>query len=278
MASMHAERLAPATVGRYWAAVRIMLKDAHRSGLIPVDPTDGVYPNRKAPRRREDTRDKILTAAQLYAVLDTAEEGTRDRLLLEVLAWTGAADRGGARAARRGCDVRRAADAADLAPVDLARRVAVVHEDREQPAHDRDRPGAGAAAVAGAGRPARHRGDLRHPHRQPVERLRGAAGGREGGTAGGVRISPHCLRHTRITHMLQAGNRSRDVADYAGDREETIIKHYSHAILDTRLTLPRRVELAPVLPPVEAPTDGVGRARGMPNPPYLQATAHTGTR
>src|SRR3546814_12536600 len=44
--------------------------------------------------------------------------------------------------------------------------------------------------------------------------------------------SPHTLRHSRITHLLEAGVDIWSVAKLAGDRVVTIDKVYAHASID----------------------------------------------
>ncbi|MBB3980084.1 integrase [Rhizobium azooxidifex] len=59
--------------------------------------------------------------------------------------------------------------------------------------------------------------DYHHPYRQLVESL-------------GItdRAHPHCMRHTRATHLLQAGKSIYDVARLLGDTVATVERVYGH--------------------------------------------------
>ncbi len=47
------------------------------------------------------------------------------------------------------------------------------------------------------------------------------------------RITPHILRHTRATHLLEAGMSIYNVATLLGDNPTTVEKVYAHACTST---------------------------------------------
>lgn len=204
---------APSSVERALSAIRGLLRHAMREGLLAVDPTDGVT----APRRGLHLP-KALTVGQVAAMLDAARRddpvSLRDSALLEVLYATGA---------RISEAVGLAADDLDLdAELPVLRLFGKGRKERivpigrwAQEALDaylvRSRP---VLAQRGEGTTAlflNQRG--RVLSRQSAWEIVRRAAQRAGVD---VEVSPHTLRHSFATHLLEGGASVRDVQELLG--------------------------------------------------------------
>lgn len=206
-AHLRASGLAPATVARRLAAVRGLHRFLVTEGFATDDPTRLIEPEPRRP-----PMPKALTVEEVFALLASPDPdtpaGRRDRALLEFLYATGS----------------RVSEAVgvDLAHVDLAERHALV---TGKGARQRLVPLGGAAVRAiEAWLPdrlqlARGRDDAlflnlkgRRLTRQGVYRIVRIHAHR----AGVGEVSPHVLRHSTATHMLEGGADLRTVQEILG--------------------------------------------------------------
>ena len=65
----------------------------------------------------------------------------------------------------------------------------------------------------------RYRWDFRRPFNEYLETQ-------------GVKFSPHCMRHTFISHLARAGTPIAQVSEWSGDRIKTLERHYIHSDTD----------------------------------------------
>ena len=220
--------LAASSAGRAVVAVRGFHRFAAREGLTTVDPGRDVRPPTLAKRLP-----KAITVSEVEAILDAAgAEGTpralRDRALLEVLYATGA----------------RISEAVGLDVDDLDLEAASVllrgkgGKQRMVPVGRlavaaveaylvRGRP---ALVSAGTGGPAlfvNHRGG--RLTRQSAWSILAAAVERSGVTAD---VSPHTLRHSFATHLLDGGADVRVVQELLGHASVTTTQIYTLVTVD----------------------------------------------
>ncbi len=203
--------LAPATVARKVAVVRGLHRFAVVEGLVDHDPTALL----ESPQR-PDALPKALTVEEVERVLDAPDAstllGARDRALLEFLYGTGA----------------RVSEAIglDLIDLDLEEGTAVLtgkgNRQRLVPV--------GRHAVAAIRAYLPGRSTLRRGRPDPGDLFLNARGtrlSRQGawgavrrhGLAAGIdgeRISPHVLRHSAATHMVEGGADLRTVQEMLG--------------------------------------------------------------
>lgn len=213
------------SVARKVSAIRAFFRWLCAEGRVPADPAAAL---KVAKRGRPLPR--FLSRAQVEALLvaprDDAWTGLRDRALLETLYSTGA----------------RVAEAAalDLADLDLAGGTALL---RGKGRKER---------LAGLGTPAQAALSLyldaterlrrrRHRHAVFLNRdgarlsVRGIARSlahhaRAAGLPAGT--SPHVLRHSFATHLLEAGANLREVQELLGHASLTSTQVYTHLSLD----------------------------------------------
>lgn len=219
--------LAASSAARALVAVRGLHKFAVREGLVDVDPARSVRPP-SAPRRLP----KALPVDDVVRLLDTPGEGAgplRDRALLEVLYSTGA----------------RISEAVglDLDDVDdHERTVLLAGKGGKQrlvpigrPALDaldaylvRARPG---LATRGRGTPAVFL-NLRGGRlsRQSAWQVLKVAAERAGIAAS---VSPHTLRHSFATHLLEGGADVRVVQELLGHASVTTTQIYTLVTVNT---------------------------------------------
>jgi integrase/recombinase XerD len=220
--------LAASSAARALVAVRGLHKFAVREGLVELDPARDVRPP-AAPRRLP----KALPVGDVLRLLDTPGiEGAgplRDRALLEVLYSTGA----------------RISEAVGLDLDDIDSRERTVLLDGKggkqrlvpigRPALDaldaylvRARPG---LAARGRGTPAvflnRRGGRL---SRQSAWQVLKVAAERAGITAA---VSPHTLRHSFATHLLEGGADVRVVQELLGHASVTTTQIYTLVTVNT---------------------------------------------
>lgn len=208
---LHGRGLAATTVARKIAAVRGYHRFLVAEGMAPEDPTVLL----ESPRRAEPLP-KALTVEDVSRLLDTPDRGSplgiRDAALLEFLYATG-------------CRVAEAVGV-DVLDIDLDEGSALVtgkgSKQRLVPL------GRYAIAAIDAYLPVRMelRGGARDPERlflnargrpltrqgvwQIVRRQARAAGFQE------ARVSPHVLRHSAATHMVEGGADLRSVQEILG--------------------------------------------------------------
>ncbi len=219
VSSLRASGLASATIARKLAAVRGLHRFLVAEGLAETDPTRLVDPEARRP-----SLPKALTVDQVLRLLEVPDPATvagrRDAALLEFLYATGA----------RVSEVV----ALDLADLDLEERVAVVtgkgNRQRLVPL--------GRAAVAAVEAWLVDRMKLvrsgvdavflnlrgRRLTRQGVHRIVAQAAR----TAGLSGVSPHVLRHSAATHMLEGGADLRAVQEMLGHARLSTTQVYTN--------------------------------------------------
>ena len=226
--------LAPASTARIVVAVRSLHRFALEDGLTESDPAREVTPP-KTGRRLP----KGLSLAEIQALLDTplieTPLGLRDAALLELLYGTGA--RISEVVSLDVDDVSRAAEAAADEPVGLRlfgkgskeRWVPVGSYAREalRAYLTRARPG---LVAKGKGTPAllvNSRGG--RLSRQSAWTILRTAAERAGITA---EVSPHTLRHSYATHLLEGGADVRVVQELLGHASVTTTQIYTMVTVD----------------------------------------------
>ena len=218
--------LAPRSTARKISAIRAFFAWLAESGRIDADPAESL----RLPKRPRDLP-KVLGREEIAALLDYRPEqggwqADRDRALLETLYSTGA----------RVSEMQ----AMDLADLDLDDGTVVLKgKGRKE-------------RIAGLGRPcrealedylvavaeARVRKDRRavflnrfggrlttRSIARLLEKRVAAAGIRRG-------VTPHTLRHSFATHMLQAGANLREVQELLGHASVASTQVYTHLTLD----------------------------------------------
>jgi integrase/recombinase XerC len=218
-------RYARRSVARHLSALRTMYRFLYREGRISQNPFTLI----KAPRQPRRLP-KVLSREEVAAVLgapDTATPlGLRDRALLEVLYATGL--RVGELVALQR---REVTDSDELRVLGKGRRERVVlmgaparealaeylRTGRSRLVRGRD---PGVLFLNARGGPLTDRGV-----RVVIDRhIRAAAAGR--------RISPHVLRHTFATHLLDGGADLRTVQELLGHASLTTTQIYTHVSRD----------------------------------------------
>jgi site-specific recombinase XerD len=227
LTSLRGRRLAPRTMARKISSLRAFFGWLATVGRLPTNPAEGLrLPRRGRSLPRVLARDEV---DRLLAVQDaTASDwrGARDQALLETLYSTGA----------------RVSEMAglDLGDVDLADGTALLKgKGRRERLAGLGRPCIRslesyfeALADARARRDAHavflnHRGTrLTARSIARVLQARVAAAGLPRG------VSPHTLRHSFATHMLEAGANLREVQELLGHRSVASTQIYTHLTLD----------------------------------------------
>jgi integrase/recombinase XerC len=227
IASLHRRRLSNRSLGRHLSTLRSFFRWACREGLAAANPARGL----PSPRAAK-TLPRALTLADTETLLDSADEGTfpeRERALFELLYATGL----------------RVSEAAglDLTDLDLESRLV------------RALGKGGKERIVPFGEPAREALDGYLSLRESLRRERdpardeddaeplfvNARGGRlttrsmarllkRRLRAAGLppRISPHALRHTFATHLLQAGADLRSIQELLGHASLSTTQKYTH--------------------------------------------------
>ncbi|MGF1666933.1 MAG: tyrosine recombinase [Acidimicrobiia bacterium] len=217
---LRSRNLAPASVSRKMAAVRGLHRHLVAEGLASDDPTVLVDRPRLAM-----SLPKALAVDEAIALVESPDistvAGRRDAALLEFLYGTG-------------CRVSEAVGL-DLAQLDLVERTSLVtgkgSKQRMVPL--------GWAAVAAIERWLPDRLDLaKADHDAVFVNLRGGRLSRQGAflvvkaaaSRAGVapeRISPHVLRHSAATHMIEGGADLRSVQEMLGHANVTTTQVYT---------------------------------------------------
>lgn len=228
-ASLAAAGLRPSSAARIVVSVRAFHRFAAREGMAAGDPALHVRPPAVPQRLPKALAYEHVTAIIAQAGDPATVEGLRDRALLELLYGTGA----------------RISEAVglDVDDVDLDERTVLVtgkgSKQRLLPlggfaaeAIDvylvRGRPG---LATRGAGTPRLLLNSLGRPlSRQSAYGILRAAADRAGVPG---RVSPHSLRHSFATHLLQNGADVRVVQELLGHASVTTTQIYTHVTVDT---------------------------------------------
>lgn len=216
LARLHARGLDPASVGRKLAALRSWFRFLVRRGVLERNPAREVRGPRP-PRKLVG----FLPIDETVALLDGPGAGERERAVLELLYATGL----------------RVSELAGLDLDDLdrsARTVRVVGKGRKE----RVVPfGAQAARALDAwlARRGLRPGPLflnRRGGRLSVRSLNAAVRRRARAAGLSRRVSPHTLRHTFATHLLDAGADLRLIQDLLGHSRLSTTQRYTHVGTD----------------------------------------------
>jgi integrase/recombinase XerC len=223
LASLHRAKLANRSLARHLSTLRSFFRWACREGHLDHNPTKGL-PSPRVPR----SLPRALTLADTESLLETEDEGhlpERERALFELLYATG-------------LRVSEAA-ALDVEDVDLTARML-----RAQGKGRKERIvpfGETAEDALRAWLPVRR--DLISPSSRPSPEplFVNARGGRlttrsmarvlkRRLRAAGLpaQISPHALRHTFATHLLQSGADLRSIQELLGHASLSTTQKYTH--------------------------------------------------
>jgi len=223
LASLRAQGLARSTVARKVSAVRSLYKFLYREGIVGANPASVL----RAPRR-EKRLPRFLTVGEVERLLAAADDskwaGARDRAMLEVLYG------GGLRVGEL--------VALNVEDVDLGAGLARV---RGKGKKERLAP-LGRCAVRAVGHYLDLRGGVQLPRKSAHALWINAVDGRrltarsvrrvlrkrllEAGLDGG--LSPHVLRHSFATHLLQNGADLRSVQELLGHEHLSTTQIYTH--------------------------------------------------
>lgn len=220
--------LAPSSRGRAIAAIRSFHRWLVAQQLVPDDVASTVKPPRAA-----DNLPKALTVAQVEALLEAAKTGEdavalRDSALLEFLYATGA---------RVSEAVATAVDDIDLdAELPIVRLFGKGRKERLVPLGSyareailaylvRSRPILSARGTGSVGLFLNLRG--RPLSRQSAWEIIQTAASRSGLGVRDVHISPHTLRHSFATHLLEGGASIREVQELLGHSSVTTTQIYT---------------------------------------------------
>jgi integrase/recombinase XerD len=218
--------VAASSLARLQSSVRGLHRFLAREGIEPADPTTRLTPPKQAQRLP-----KALTIEQVGRLLDAPEPATimglRDRALLELLYATGA----------RVSEVVQL-DVDDLAHGDVLRVRGKGSKERIVPVGSYARAAIDAYLT-------RARPDLSRRGRATPRLFLGARGAplsrqsawlviqdaadRAGLT---VHVSPHTLRHSFATHLLQGGADVRVVQELLGHASVATTQIYTHVSVD----------------------------------------------
>lgn len=225
LARLRDRALTRRSIARHISAIRSFFRWLHASGRCPTDPAEGL----RAPRRGRPLP-RVLDGAQVLSLLEapdaTTWAGCRDRALLETLYSTGA----------------RVSELAGLSlrDLDLIEGTALLRgKGRKERMAGLGRPCLDALdRYMDAVRAAQIRRDPdalflnRYGRRLSVRGIarvlekHATAVGMPAGT------SPHTLRHSFATHILQAGANLREVQELLGHQSVQSTQIYTHLTLD----------------------------------------------
>lgn len=227
LTSLRSRQLAPRTMARKISALRAFFGWLATMGRLPANPAEGL----RLPRRGRSlpsvlTRDEVTRLLESPATDDGGWRTARDQGLLETLYSTGA----------------RVSEMAglDLGDLDLADGTVLLKgKGRRERLAGLGRPCLAALeAYFDALADARVRRDRRAVflnHRGTRLTARSIARVLDARvTAAGLPhgVSPHTLRHSFATHMLEAGANLREVQELLGHRSVASTQIYTHLTLD----------------------------------------------
>lgn len=224
LAHLHDEGYARATVARRVSTIRTAFRHLRRNGYVPTDPASLL-----ASPKRGRHLPRVLRPDQVRALLDAPDtsdaQGLRDRALLEVLYGAGA----------------RVAEACslDLGALDLpAAQVRLLGKGRKERLVPVGEPAVDALdAYVRDGRPdllaGRDGGTtdavfLNTEGRRLGTRDARTAVYRASEAAGLGRVTPHTLRHSFATHLLDGGADLRSVQELLGHATMATTQRYTH--------------------------------------------------
>jgi integrase/recombinase XerC len=234
LTTLRDRRLASRSVARKISAIRALFSWLAETGAVSANPAEGLH----LPKRARDLP-RVLTREEVGCLLTDPPAGAnwralRDRALLETLYSTGA----------RVSELSRM----DIGDLDMDDGTALL---RGKGRRER---------LAGLGRPCREALEdyLAAAADARVRRDRRAVFVNRFGTrlttrgiarvlekrvaAAGLhgRVSPHTLRHSFATHMLQAGANLREVQELLGHRSVASTQVYTHLTLDHLMRVYRK--------------------------------------
>lgn len=209
-----------ATVARRLSALRTLFRFLVRTGRVPANPFRGL----RAPRRGRRLPN-YLSPAQVRGLLEAPDTATplglRDRALLELLYGSGL--RLGEALALRAEDVRSGREVRVVGKGNRERVVLLTQAARsaldaylEHGRPQLAKPGVEALFVNHRGGPLSARGVQRVVARYVRASM------------GAVRATPHTLRHTFATHLLDGGADLRSVQELLGHRSLQTTQVYTH--------------------------------------------------
>jgi integrase/recombinase XerC len=231
LAELHDRGLSRASAARHLAALRTFARYLVREERLPEDPTTLVGTPKTQQTLPEHLPQDEMTRLLEVADLSTAQ-GRRDQAILELFYASGirlselvGLDLGDINLSSRIARVRGKGSKERLVPFNRATAEAVRRMLQDP--------------VVTTGRPRAADARRRGPERQPL--FRNARGGRLTsrsvdrivrryvGQAGISRVvSPHALRHTFATHLLQAGADLRSIQELLGHARLTTTQRYTH--------------------------------------------------
>lgn len=241
LALQHAEGKSRATLARRTAAVRTFAAWAHRRGLIASDPgpllgTPKQHRKLPAVLRQDEAATLLdnLPASEVVEEQGDAAIALRDRALLELLYATGVRvselcglDIGDLDLGRRTIRVLGKGGKERTVPVgEPSVRAVEEWRQRGRPALVTARSGPALFLGARGGR--LHPTTARRAVHASIARVNSLLDG-EGGQGGPVRdLSPHGLRHSAATHLLEGGADLRAVQELLGHASLQTTQLYTH--------------------------------------------------
>jgi tyrosine recombinase XerC len=225
--------LARSTVARKLSAIRSLFRWAARQGLLTEDPARSLRAPRKGSRLPKWLRDEEIQA--LLSLPDESPAGLRDRAILELLYASGL----------------RAGEAVSLrcADVDLEAQEVLVREGKG--GRDRVALLGGPAAAAlkcymESGRPQLMAAAARRTDALFLNRWGGPLSDRgvrrifdkyAARACERLKITPHVLRHTFATHLLNHGADLRSVQELLGHASIATTQVYTHVTITRMRTV-----------------------------------------
>jgi integrase/recombinase XerC len=216
----------PRTVGRHLAAIRKFCRHALEHGMLPADPTLGLRP----PRARR-ALPHFVDEAGVLRVLDLPDastaRGLRDRAILELFYGTGmrlaelvGLDRDDVDAPSETLRVLGKGNKERLLPFTglVRQRVCAYIEAAPLPRLDAD---GRQPLFAGRGGERISRRSVQRVVADAIQR-----------TATSAQASPHVLRHTFATHLLNAGADLRAVQELLGHSRLSTTQIYTHVSIE----------------------------------------------
>ncbi len=229
LASLQTEQYARSTLARKQAALRAFFRWARRTGLIAKDPTQGLRNPRQERKLPTFLRTEEIDA--LMCAPDESPAGLRDRALLELLYGSGIRAgeavkldvddldlEGGELRVRRGKGAKERIALLGGAALDAIRDYLLLG--RPQLASRASRGTCRALLLNKYGARLSDRG-VRRTFDKYVE----AAGAR-------LKITPHVLRHSFATHLLENGADLRAVQELLGHANLATTQIYTHVTPD----------------------------------------------
>lgn len=224
VASMHRRKYARRSIGRRLAAVKSLMKYAVATGLLDANPAALVVAPK--PEKRLPT---VLSRAEVEALLDlpdrTTTEGRRDAALLELL-YSAGLRRAELCALRLGdldlhdgtVRVLGKGSKERIVPIGRAACAALSAWLEVRPAWEK--PGSAAIFLRSDGR-ALDGNALYQIVRRQMRRITEQA-----------TTSPHVLRHSFATHLLENGAGLREVAEMLGHSSLSTTQVYTHVTIE----------------------------------------------